>query len=58
MRLADIYIHVLYFTSLQVSQVYQTIEFSKLLSLIPFANEFQLERAIVDVAKQNDLQVL
>ena len=37
--------------------MYQTIEFSRLLSLVPFATEFQLERAIVDVALQNELQV-
>ena len=41
----------------KVSQVYQTVEFSRLLSLVPFASEFQLERAIVDVALQNELQV-
>ena len=42
---------------LQVSQVYQTVEFKRLLSLVPFATEFQLERAIVDVALANELQV-
>lgn len=42
----------------QVSQVYQTVEFSRLLSLVPFASEFQLERAIVDVALENELQVI
>ncbi|XP_073238688.1 eukaryotic translation initiation factor 3 subunit A-like isoform X4 [Porites lutea] len=41
----------------QVSQVYQTVEFKRLLSLVPFATEFQLERAIVDVALANELQV-
>ncbi|XP_078358114.1 eukaryotic translation initiation factor 3 subunit A-like isoform X2 [Oculina patagonica] len=41
----------------QVSQVYQTVEFSRLLTLVPFATEFQLERAIVDVALANELQV-
>lgn len=37
--------------------MYQTIEFSRLLSLVPFATEFRLERAIVDVARSNELQV-
>lgn len=37
--------------------MYQTVGFSRLLSLVPFATEFQLERAIVDVALANELQV-
>ena len=37
--------------------MYQTVEFKRLLSLVPFATEFQLERAIVDVALANELQV-
>ena len=37
--------------------MYQTLEFSRLLALVPFASEFQLERAIVDVALANELQV-
>ena len=37
--------------------MYQTLEFSRLLTLVPFATEFQLERAIVDVALANELQV-
>ena len=42
---------------LKVSQVYQTMQFSRLQALVPFATEFQLERAIVDVALENELQV-
>uniref|UniRef100_T1IIY3 Eukaryotic translation initiation factor 3 subunit A n=1 Tax=Strigamia maritima TaxID=126957 RepID=T1IIY3_STRMM len=41
----------------QVSQVYQTIRFSRLLELAPFADAFHLERVVVDAAKNNDLQV-
>ncbi|XP_074614008.1 eukaryotic translation initiation factor 3 subunit A-like [Acropora palmata] len=41
----------------QVSQVYQTMQFSRLQALVPFATEFQLERAIVDIALENELQV-
>lgn len=42
---------------LKVSQVYQTMQFSRLQALVPFATEFQLERAIVDIALENELQV-
>ncbi|ESO99059.1 hypothetical protein LOTGIDRAFT_142293 [Lottia gigantea] len=41
----------------QVSQVYQTIEFSRLASLVPFATKFRLERIIVDAKKTLELQV-
>nr|A7SK48.2 RecName: Full=Eukaryotic translation initiation factor 3 subunit A; Short=eIF3a; AltName: Full=Eukaryotic translation initiation factor 3 subunit 10 [Nematostella vectensis] len=41
----------------QVSQVFQTIEFSRLMALVPFMTEFQLERMIVDIAKEKNLQV-
>uniref|UniRef100_G1S3Y1 Eukaryotic translation initiation factor 3 subunit A n=1 Tax=Nomascus leucogenys TaxID=61853 RepID=G1S3Y1_NOMLE len=41
----------------QVSQIYQSIEFSRLTSLVPFVDAFQLERAIVDAARHCDLQV-
>ncbi|KAF7710860.1 hypothetical protein HF521_009732 [Silurus meridionalis] len=41
----------------QVAQIYQSIEFSRLASLVPFVDEFQLERAIVDAARHCDLQV-
>lgn len=42
---------------LQVSQVYQTIEFNRLSVLVPFASSFHLERVIVSSAKHLDLQV-
>ncbi|XP_041117320.1 eukaryotic translation initiation factor 3 subunit A-like isoform X3 [Polyodon spathula] len=41
----------------QVSQIYQSIEFSRLASLVPFVDAFQLERSIVDAARHCDLQV-
>ncbi|KAL5016137.1 hypothetical protein ScPMuIL_005726 [Solemya velum] len=41
----------------QVSQVYQTINFSRLSELIPFASMFRLERVIVNTAKTLELQV-
>jgi len=42
---------------IQVSQVYQTISFSRLAEMAPFANKFRLERVIVDAAKSLDVQV-
>ncbi|XP_069610507.1 eukaryotic translation initiation factor 3 subunit A [Ranitomeya imitator] len=41
----------------QVAQIYQSIEFSRLTSLVPFVDAFMLERAIVDAARHCDLQV-
>uniref|UniRef100_K7FEZ8 Eukaryotic translation initiation factor 3 subunit A n=1 Tax=Pelodiscus sinensis TaxID=13735 RepID=K7FEZ8_PELSI len=41
----------------QVAQIYQTIDFSRLTTLVPFVDAFQLERAIVDAARHCDLQV-
>ncbi|CAH1784638.1 unnamed protein product [Owenia fusiformis] len=41
----------------QVSQVYQTIEFSRLAALAPFVSEFQLEKVIVHEIKNLELQV-
>uniref|UniRef100_A0A4W4H7D0 Eukaryotic translation initiation factor 3 subunit A n=1 Tax=Electrophorus electricus TaxID=8005 RepID=A0A4W4H7D0_ELEEL len=41
----------------QVAQIYQSIEFSRLASLVPFVDTFQLERSIVDAARHCDLQV-
>ncbi|KAM6346937.1 eukaryotic translation initiation factor 3 subunit A isoform 2-T2 [Alca torda] len=41
----------------QVAQIYQSIEFSRLVSLVPFVDAFQLERNIVDAARHCDLQV-
>lgn len=41
----------------QVAQVYQTIQFSRLKELAPFADMFHLERIIVDSGRYGDLQV-
>lgn len=44
-------------SSAQVAQIYQSIEFTRLASLVPFVDAFQLERSIVDAARHCDLQV-
>ncbi|CAG0920222.1 unnamed protein product [Notodromas monacha] len=41
----------------QVAQVYQTVEFDRLLSLSAFATPFRLQRVIVDLVRHNDMQV-
>ena len=41
----------------EVSQVYQTIEYKRLLELCPFANFTYLEKMVVEAARRNDLQV-
>lgn len=41
----------------QVSQVYQTIDFVKLLELARFSDAFHLERLIVDCVRYNDMQI-
>ncbi|KAI8485639.1 Eukaryotic translation initiation factor 3 subunit A [Branchiostoma belcheri] len=41
----------------QVSQVYQTIQMSRLVALAPFATSFQLERVVVEAARNGDLKV-
>nr|CAB3241609.1 eukaryotic translation initiation factor 3 subunit A [Phallusia mammillata] len=41
----------------QVSQVYQTIEINRLLELLPFCSRLQLERTIVDAARNGQLQI-
>ncbi|KAL1498328.1 hypothetical protein ABEB36_009141 [Hypothenemus hampei] len=41
----------------QVAQVYQTIEFSRLLALAQFATPFHLERLLVDCVRHNDMQI-
>ncbi|XP_068180128.1 eukaryotic translation initiation factor 3 subunit A-like [Antennarius striatus] len=41
----------------QVAQIYQSIEFTRLASLLPFVDAFQLEHSIVDAARHYDLQV-
>lgn len=45
------------YSSAQVAQIYQSIEFTRLASLVPFVDAFQLERSIVDAARHCDLQV-
>lgn len=45
------------YSSMQVAQIYQSIEFTRLASLVPFVDAFQLERSIVDAARHCDLQV-
>lgn len=40
-----------------MAQIYQSIEFSRLATLVPFVDAFQLERNIVDAARHCDLQV-
>lgn len=42
---------------IQVAQIYQSIEFARLCTLVPFVDAFQLERCIVDAARHCDLQV-
>ena len=42
---------------MQVAQIYQSIEFTRLASLVPFVDAFHLERSIVDAARHCDLQV-
>lgn len=46
-----------FYSSAQVAQIYQSIEFTRLASLVPFVDAFQLERSIVDAARHCDLQV-
>ncbi|XP_071946958.1 eukaryotic translation initiation factor 3 subunit A-like isoform X2 [Antedon mediterranea] len=41
----------------QVCQVYQTIQFKRLCELVPFATPFQLEKIIVDTARNGDVSV-
>lgn len=41
----------------QVSQVYQTIEFARILELAKFATTFKLERTLVDCVRHNDMQI-
>jgi len=41
----------------QASQVYETLSFTKLLKWIPFMNNYQLERIIVNCVKQCDMQI-
>jgi translation initiation factor 3 subunit A len=41
----------------QTAQVYQTIDFDRLLSLAAFASPFYLQRIIVDLVRHNDMQI-
>lgn len=41
----------------QVSQVYQTIDFKRLLELALFTTPFHLERLLVDCVRHNDMQI-
>uniref|UniRef100_A0A1B6CP13 Eukaryotic translation initiation factor 3 subunit A n=1 Tax=Clastoptera arizonana TaxID=38151 RepID=A0A1B6CP13_9HEMI len=41
----------------QVSQVYQTIQFSRLLELGHFTTSFHLERLLVECVRHNDMQI-
>ncbi|XP_068218181.1 eukaryotic translation initiation factor 3 subunit A isoform X2 [Palaemon carinicauda] len=41
----------------QVSQLYQSITFKRLLELSIFVNAFHLERILVDLVRHNDLQI-
>lgn len=41
----------------QVSQVYQTIHFERLLKLAQFTTDFHLERLLVDCVRYNDMQI-
>ena len=41
----------------QISQVYQTIEFTRILALAKFTNPICLERILVDCVRHNDMQI-
>lgn len=41
----------------EVSQVYQSIEFSRILQLAMFIDKFHLERILVDCVRHNDMQI-
>lgn len=41
----------------QISQVYQTIRFSRILALAEFTDNFSLERILVDCVRHNDMQI-
>lgn len=44
-------------TSLQVSQVYESIELSRLVELAPFSTTTDLEKVVVETATSNNIQV-
>lgn len=41
----------------QVSQVYESIKFTRLLELAPFCNIFELEKLLVNSVRHNDMQI-
>lgn len=41
----------------EISQVYQSIEFVRILSLAKFTDKFSLERILVDCVRHNDMQI-
>ncbi|XP_061395112.1 eukaryotic translation initiation factor 3 subunit A-like [Musca vetustissima] len=41
----------------QISQVYESIEFDRLLKLAPFSNIFDLEKLLVESVRHNDMQI-
>ncbi|XP_074031572.1 eukaryotic translation initiation factor 3 subunit a isoform X2 [Leptinotarsa decemlineata] len=41
----------------QIAQVYQTIEFARLLDIAKFTTPFHLERLLVDCVRHNDMQI-
>ncbi|XP_055298144.1 eukaryotic translation initiation factor 3 subunit A isoform X2 [Sitodiplosis mosellana] len=41
----------------EISQVYQSIEFARILSLAKFTDKFSLERILVDCVRHNDMQI-
>jgi len=41
----------------QIAQVYQTVEFARLLDLAKFTTHFHLERLLVDCVRHNDMQI-
>ncbi|XP_033340764.2 eukaryotic translation initiation factor 3 subunit A isoform X1 [Megalopta genalis] len=41
----------------QISQVYQTVQFARLLELAKFTTDFHLERLLVDCVRYNDMQI-
>ncbi|XP_018785649.1 PREDICTED: eukaryotic translation initiation factor 3 subunit A [Bactrocera latifrons] len=41
----------------EISQVYQSIEFSRLLQLASFCNIFELEKLLVESVRHNDMQI-
>ena len=42
----------------QVSQLYQSITFSRLQELVPFISHWELEKVVVETAMNNKIQVV